>query len=148
MEEAANVADEELADMFASLLASHLSPKVRDAVHPSFAKVLSQLSPTDARLLKECRRFVSDKQYRDLGLRGSAMQVDRAAEVLQISQDEAYLSCLNLRRLGLLRHFGASVPDGHPVPAVFEDDRDHQEFRITEFGIAFCDICGCNPDGP
>lgn len=148
MEEGANVSDEQLADMFASLLASHLDPNARNAVHPSFAKVLAQLSPVDAKLLLECRRHVSDKQYRDLGLRGSPMQVDRAAQLLNISKDEAYISCLNLRRLGLLRHFGAAVPEGHPIPAVFEDDRDHQEYRITEFGIVFCDVCGCNADGP
>lgn len=143
VEDAGVVEDPKLSEMFASLLASHLDTKAEHPVHPSFTKVLAQLSPLDARLAERCRGLVSDKQYRDLGLRGSPVAVDIAAEWLGVSKDAAYLSCLNLRRLGLLRHVGASVPNGHPWPSVFEDDRDHQSFRLTEYGIAFCDACGC-----
>ena len=143
VEDAGIVEDEKLSDMFASLLASHFDSQSRNPVHPSFAKVLAQLSPLDARLVERCRGLVSDKQYRDLGLRGSPAGVEMAAEWLGVSKDDAYISCLNLRRLGLLRHVGADVPAGHPVPSVFEDDRDHQAFRLTEYGIAFCDACGC-----
>lgn len=143
VEDASAVGDEKLSDMFASLLASHLDAKSSNPVHPSFAKVLAQLSPLDARLVERCRGLVSDKEYRDLGLRGSPVAVEMAAEWLGVPKDDAYMSCLNLRRLGLVRHVGAEVPAGHPVPSVFEDDRDHQAFRLTEYGIAFCDACGC-----
>lgn len=143
VEDGSAVEDERLSDMFASLLASHLDSKSSNPVHPSFTKVLAQLSPLDARLLERCRALVSDKEYRDLGLRGSPVSVEMAADWLSVPKDDAYLSCLNLRRLGLLRHFGADVPEGHPIPPIFEDDRDHQAFRLTEYGIAFCDACGC-----
>lgn len=144
VEDAGCVENADLADMFAGLLASHLDPSTKASVHPSFTKVLVQLSPLDARLIERLRGLASDKIYRDLGLRGSPVSVKMAAEWLEGSEDEAYLCCLNLRRLGLLRHLGADVPEGHPLPGVFEDDRDNQSFRITEYGIAFCDACGCD----
>ncbi|HYX71856.1 MAG TPA: Abi-alpha family protein, partial [Nitrososphaera sp.] len=40
-----NVEDETLSDMFASLLACHLDPGQQSLVHPSYSKVLAQLSP-------------------------------------------------------------------------------------------------------
>ena len=51
LEDGGNVEDETLADMFASLLAGHLDPAQQDEVHPSYSKVLTQLSPLDAKLM-------------------------------------------------------------------------------------------------
>lgn len=133
--------DETLSDMFASLLASHLDPERQDAVHPSFPKVLSELSPLDAKILVGFRRLASAPQYRELGLRGAPMTVEMVAEQWHVSRQKAYLTCLNLERLGLLTLLGARPPENHPLPTIFEDSRDHQEFRISEFGIVFCDAC-------
>ena len=45
--------------MFASLLAAHLDPDQQKGVHPSYTKVLSQLSPLDARFIVAFRSLVS-----------------------------------------------------------------------------------------
>jgi hypothetical protein len=140
------VEDEQLSEMFASLLASHLDSKTQDQVHPSFAKVLGQLSPLDARAMIEFRKLASDKQYRSLGLRGAVLVVSRVANTLIISEDAAYLCCLNLNRLGIIQHMGFQPPSKHPIPSFFEDSASHQEYRITEYGIAFCDACHCSDD--
>lgn len=52
LDEAGNADDPQLAEMFANLLASHLDTNTQPAVHPAFAKVLGQLSPLDAHVLR------------------------------------------------------------------------------------------------
>lgn len=47
LEDGGNVEDTNLGDMFASLLASHLDPETQEKVHPSYTKVLTQLSALD-----------------------------------------------------------------------------------------------------
>ncbi len=120
LEDGGNTEDEGLADMFAALLACHLDPNAQGLVHPSYTKVLSQMSPLDARMMIEYRKTASDKQYRDLGLCGTPLTVSFAAELVGISSDEAYLSCLNLNRLGIAHHLGFRPPSEHPWPEVFD----------------------------
>lgn len=141
LDEGSKVEDQQLSDMFASLLASHLDSKTQDRVHPSFPKVLSQLSPLDARSMVEFRKLASDKQYRSLGLRGAVLTVNYLGELLEVSETSAYLSSLNLYRLGNLQHVGYDPPAKHPMPTLFEDSAPHQAYRISEYGIAFCDAC-------
>ncbi len=45
LESSGNVEDETLANMFASLLASHLNPETQDSTHLSFLKIISQITP-------------------------------------------------------------------------------------------------------
>ncbi|MEN6335474.1 MAG: Abi-alpha family protein [Phycisphaerales bacterium] len=141
LDEGSKVEDEQLSDMFASLLASHLDSKTQDRVHPSFPKVLSQLSPLDAREMVEFRKRASDKEYRSLGLRGGVLTVKMIAELLGMSEAQAYLSALNLHRLGIIQHVGYKPPAKHPMPTFFEDIAAHQEYRVSEYGIVFCDAC-------
>ena len=136
-----NVENETLSEMFASLLACHLDPEKQELIHPSYTNVLSQLSSIDAMVMLEFRKFTSYKEAWELGLRGGGLLVPHLAEAVQISVRAAYLSCLNLERLGIVQHLGFRPPDKHPFPDIFKDDMDHQEFRITEYGIAFCDAC-------
>ena len=144
LEDGGNVEDETLSDMFASLLASHLDPNTQDKVHPSFAKVLVQLSALDAKVLLAYRKFISYEGARDVGLRGPKLNVEFVVRELantNPSKKALYLSCLNLHRLGILQHFGYEAPEGHSMPELFEDSPEHQLFRITEYGISFCDAC-------
>jgi hypothetical protein len=136
-----NVEDATLADMFASLLACHLDPEQQELVHPSYTKVLAQLSPVDATLMLEFRKFVSHKGAREVGLRGGGIIVLDIAEMTKLSYRSAYLSCLNLERLGIIEHVGYIAPGNHPMPNIFEDSMEHQKFRMTEYGIAFFDAC-------
>ena len=48
LQDASNVEDETLADMFAALLANHLDSDQDERIHPSYSKVLIQLSALDA----------------------------------------------------------------------------------------------------
>lgn len=141
LEDGGNTADPDLSDMFASLLSCHLDPDASDAVHPSYTKVLAQLSPLDARAMVLYRSTASDKDYRDVGLRGGPWTCDMVAEELDVTKDAAYLSCLNLYRLGIIEISGIRVPDDHPIPNMFTTIDTHQEFRVSEYGVAFCDAC-------
>lgn len=141
LEDGGNTADPELSDMFASLLSCHLDPGSSAAVHPSYTKVLAQLSPLDARAMVLFRSTASEKDYRDVGLRGSPWTCDVVAERLDVAKDAAYLSCLNLHRLGIIELFDIRVPDDHPIPNMFTTIDIHQEFRVSEYGVAFCDAC-------
>jgi hypothetical protein len=141
LDDGSKVEDEHLADMFASLLASHLDANTQNRVHPSFSKVLAQLAPLDAQFMIEFRKLASDPQYRELGLRGGVLGVSMVSEQLSVPLNTAYLCCLNLNRLGIIQHIGYQPPQKHPLPSLFEDSVPHQEFRISEYGIAFCDAC-------
>lgn len=148
LEEGSKTSDEELSRMFSSLLAEHLDPSRSNAVHPSYAKVLAQFSPLDARAVLRFWNLASDPEYRKVGLRGGVMTSVWLAERMGIDGDAALLICLNLARLGLVEHDGTDVPDGHPLPELFEDMADHRFYRITEYGVRFCESCnrGRQPD--
>jgi hypothetical protein len=133
--------DEALAEMFASLLASHLDPKSQEKVHPSFPRVLSELSSLDAKTLTAFRSLASDRVARISGLPGPGMPTAMVANHLHVTQHVAYLSCLNLARLGLVSLLGPRPPEKHPLPGFLDSSPGHQEFRISEYGIAFCDAC-------
>lgn len=141
VEDGGNVSDESIADMFASLLASHLDPAKQDKIHPSYTKVLSQLSPLDAKTMLVFRKYISYPKAREVGLRGGGITVNSAAKELSHPIDLTYLSCLNLGRLGILEHNGYIAPNDHPIPTLFENSPESQRYRISEYGISFCDAC-------
>lgn len=141
VEDGGNTEDPDLSGMFASLLSCHLDPDSSENVHPSFTKVLAQLSPLDARTMVLYRSTASVKKYRDIGLRGSPWTCKMIAEALDVAKDAAYLSCLNLHRLGIIELFGIDVPDDHSDLGMFTGADTHHEFRVSEYGLAFCDSC-------
>lgn len=63
LQDASNVEDESLSDMFSALLANHLDSSQQERIHPSYTKVLSQLSPLDASAMLQFRRWVSYKEH-------------------------------------------------------------------------------------
>lgn len=141
LEDGSNIENETMSDMFAALLASHLDPDKQNEIHPSYTNVLSQLSPLDATVMIKFRLFASDAVYRDMGLKGSAITVSFIADQVEIHKKAAYLSCLNLERLGVLEHLGYRAPEDHMIPEIFEDSMEHQLYRISEYGVIFCDAC-------
>ncbi len=141
LEDGGNAQDPSLSDMFASLLSCHLDPAASDTVHPSYTKVLAQLSPIDARTMLYFRSRASYREARSVGLRGGVFTSGEIAQLLSISNDASYLSVLNLHRLGIIEMESIRIPEGHPVPDMFRTIGEHQEYRITEYGIAFCDAC-------
>ncbi len=60
---------------------------------------------------------------------------------LKMPMENLYLSCLNLYRFGIIEHVGFLPPENHPTPNIFENSNEHQQYRITEYGINFYDAC-------
>ena len=98
IEAAGDTADENLSDMFAGLLASHLSPHSAGKVHASYAKVVSQLAPLDAAILRDIyvsiRRDNANYRLKMLPI-GDSLQAEHA------SAEQLLLSYQNLWRLGI-----------------------------------------------
>lgn len=141
LEDGSYVEDETLTDMFSSLLAKHLDPTEQSNVHPLYTKVPAQLSPIDAKAMLVYRQYISHQEARGIGLQGSGVTMDFLAERPSISTKVALLSSLNLSRLGVIEHNDYGVPDDHPMPELFRDSFENQRYRITEYGIAFCNAC-------
>lgn len=141
LEEGSATEDEGLSDMFASLLANHLDNSKQFDIHPSFSKVLSQLSALDANVLIAYGKWVSYKAARDVGLRGGPLSIEFMAREANCSNQDTSLSSLNLARLGLIEHKGFQAPDDHSIPSIFEDSPEHQTYRIAEYGIIFLEAC-------
>lgn len=141
LEEGSITEEEHLSNMFSSLLASHLDEAMKSSVHPSFSKVLSQLSALDASVLAVYGKYKSHKEARDIGLRGGSFTVDYIAEEASGDVKGTYLSSLNLSRLGLIEHKGYETPEGHRIPSMFEDSPECQVYRVTEYGLVFLEAC-------
>src|SRR6185503_7229550 len=98
-----------LQDMFARLTAAHLDPDCQAKVHPSFARVLGQLSPLDAQILmlidtKEFKNWETDSQKpMHQRVRWSAETVIKLAkeDLGNIDAGQVRLSLENLERLGI-----------------------------------------------
>jgi hypothetical protein len=116
IEEGSNAADPELNDMFAKLLASAIDPKTKDLVHPSYAKIVAQLSPLEARIIKTIYEEITQyEQQHPKGTQGSRPGVPEGTPVYRVigamaenigkrfdvSSMEVDLSFSNLRRLGI-----------------------------------------------
>ncbi len=101
LETAGDTEDDNLSDMFAGLLASHLSKNSLNAIHPSYAKVLSQLAPHDAFLLRQLHRQLidSNKSYETAGF-----TIEAAAKTLNVSEEITLLCFQNIWRLGICSH--------------------------------------------
>lgn len=142
MEEGGNTSDEKLQDMFARLLTTHLDPQRQDVVHPSFAKILGQLSPLDAKLLCTIDEW-EKREWERLRERRAAVSeqgmFDRTKEEPwgwnEVLEDlfqkygkpaarQLMLSVENLERLGL-----AVIPEAAPF--------QWREVTITSFGARF-----------
>jgi Abortive infection alpha len=151
---------EDLADMFAGLLASAVDSQAAGSVHPAFAEMLRQMSPADAklfRMLHPARPIamdVSQTTRRDAGEIGAtAMRTARypkgsPADTL----DPSCLSLINLERLGLVDS-DAGIPK---LPPTRTPERPAQAtvvtsmnvagggwLRLTPLGVALWRACGC-----
>jgi hypothetical protein len=141
LQDASNVEDQTLSDMFAALLANHLDSDQSETTHPSYSKVLGQLSAFDAKVMLEFRRWVSYGEAREVGLRGRPTTVSDITGELKCQMRTAYLACLNLYRLGVLEDMGHKPPYNHPIPGLIEAVPEFQQYILTEYGIEFCDAC-------
>jgi len=145
IQDAGNVDDEMLSDMFANLLAGNLDPAYQDKVHPSYAKILAQMSPLDAQLLvafgprwKEHPRLLEDNQPPGPGRNEMRTETTEwLAKQIGVSPVAAYMSFRNLERLGLM---GGSMAWNMHEP-VSEQGNPYIEAHLTSFGEHFREAC-------
>lgn len=142
IEEGGGTSDQKLSGMFSSLLASHIDKEKQNHVHPSFSRVLSQLSSTDAHLLSAYKTYSSYKDARGLGLTGAGLYIDFISKECCLTFDEAYLSSLNLNRLGLIHDRGNREQEYYEGSAPYlEGSVENHKYQISEYGISFLSAC-------
>lgn len=147
LEEGSNTADENLSEWFARLLSAHLDPARQTEVHPSFAKVLGQLSHLDARILmliSEKQREVAESKYRKRVKRSTGEVIEWSKAFGPLDRQHVLLSLANLERLGLCTNEGMLYPypddvQKHPVAV------RQVGWRITNFGHRL--LSSCSPPG-
>lgn len=141
IEAASRTDDETLSGMFARLLASQLRPETnggpRLMIHPSFAQILSQMAPLDAKLLSA----VDEREHKELS--GTAPLAERfgPTETMELMADKSGglvdghamgISLQNLLRVGLLSQ-GSYLPRGFK--------RRREGYIISIFGAQFTAAC-------
>lgn len=97
--------EEEIRNMFASLIASSMNTDYNHLIHHSFVEIIKQLSPLDARILsklKEISPFVSFRNENELGEGVFINEVFFWTETFQNPKENA-ISLLNLQRQGLIK---------------------------------------------
>jgi hypothetical protein len=147
IEAGSETSDPTLSDLFAGLLASSVDPSTSHITHPAYGKVLNQLSPLDATILRSLYDGIEARQrdfnsgnkpekldeniplFRQLGF-----EVAGIAEALKKPAEEVSLSFENIRRLGI-------CDEGHDFLS-----RANKAPRIcfTDFGISFMKACTQN----
>ena len=144
IESSGDSADEDLSDMFSSLLVSAIDPKTSDNSHPSFAKVLGQLSPLDARILKSLFSFVGKIEQDvkngivipnlDLKFpvhRQCMSNMDEVAREFSLSNNQVLVIFQNLRRLGI-------CDQGLDFMNVMNRK---EVLSLTDYGYSLCSLC-------
>lgn len=160
-------AEEQLRERFAVLLARSQSPDPPSGAHPAMERIVGELSPDEARILRLLREegpqpIITVRAAPYLG-RGEETVLDHASLVADRAgchrADEAPAYLDNLTRLGLVRQLSEELP-GHEdydviasrpeVVAVVEqvtDERsqrarmDRGHVRLSDLGSLLCDIC-------
>lgn len=147
VEEAGNTDDPDLSDMFARLLASHLDPASQSKVHPAFAKVLGQLSPLDAAILK----LIDDRQRKlvesDYSIPREKMNPVRIGKAIGKSGLDIQTNLNNLDRLGLCTSITPTFADEEATGRLntWWQLVEIADWRLTNFGRSL--LSACSPPG-
>lgn len=88
------VTHDELREMFVNLIGSACNSDKKDAVHPAFSAIIKEMSPRDARLLKDIKGLDEFKEFSYLSILDKC-GCKYGSEMIKMSVD-------NLVRLGLL----------------------------------------------
>ena len=110
LEQASYTEDETLSDMFARLLAANADAERSSEVHPSFAKVLGQLSSVDARVLLIMDEIDSKETPNSRRIRSERRTTLEVLQRLKAYDESLFslfpLAMSNLYRLGFYRWDG------------------------------------------
>ena len=161
------VDEEEIANLFAELLAASMDARRKGRIHHSFVEIVKQLSPGEARVLKVLYEHtnwpvvhlqeVDSEKNIYIYILSNISNIGYEFGLDELGPVQVYLD--NLCRLGL-----AEMPKANQlyVPNLYEEiensdelspyiekvkSRGHKpifertEIRITQYGLAFCEIC-------
>ncbi len=157
---------EELREMYANLLASAMNKEVKEYVHPSFADIIKQLSPDDAKAIEVLRWFdkcplvnFKLKNQKDRGFHILVNNYCIDLEKIYGNKDKMSASLKNLQRLGIIDLRFDQFIHGDTIyekitedelflhyKNTFENDNYRLELEkgfveLTSFGKSFCNIC-------
>ena len=146
---------EELRDMFANLLVSSMNIDEKNKVHPAYVEIIKQLTPNEAKILKQLRRDqMMVFRYTIYNTPIGANYQDKfkpnrkLLEIVDCKElSDLLIIANNLRRLELL---DVEVRDAlmlSPYQKSLFNSRIGEECdtvdiaRLSDFGKAFCNIC-------
>lgn len=166
--------NEVLRDMYANLLATSMKKDTKDKAHPSFADIISQLSPDEAKTLQYFKvrstvPTISIRAERETNHSGVDM-LNNFSNIGELTGCEypanvgKYFE--NLIRLGLISAsnyshltndaFYEHLLNHKKVKELSENIKQNQDFnypkinkgyvKLTEFGKSFCDCCVSFPE--
>lgn len=127
--------DDDMADRWAALLANAADP-LADEVPPSFADVLRQLTPLEARILVRTRAVIDERKDEP----GRFAAGHGLRELLGIAEPAYDLSVENLFRLRLLRPPVIKL-EFTSTPELEYQLAGNEAVQVTGFGRAFLAAC-------
>jgi hypothetical protein len=160
---------DQLRRMGAELLARSADLKVDDETHPAYARILTELAPDEARILRMLalegpQPAVDVRSSRTLNITSELVapglnMIGAQAGCRHVPRVPAYLN--NLERLGLIWFSREPLPDPlsyqvlEAQPEVVEALKGsgrgktvRRSIHLTPFGSGFCELCfDCRPPG-
>ncbi len=103
-----------LSDMYASLLVCLLAPQKYGNIHPSFPKILYNLSSFDAHLLSSLYQGI---KYGNFDYATKCYTLEAVVELFKVKEFDVLLSFQNLWRLGICDHktLGAVIVENRQI---------------------------------
>lgn len=143
--------------MFSKLIGRSFDSSYDDAIHPSFAPMIQQLSPLDAQILfflSGSRTKLHRIKIKEIGVRTIPCNVD----LLSRSFDDLDASLNNLKRLGLISFIDNNLKANGKNIVEIKDSEYYKEFKksidgknledeflvslsFTSFGKKFIKVC-------
>lgn len=127
IEDAKNIEDDHLVELFSGLLANYLDPNSYKLVHPSYSKIISELSPLDAQIINELYHTIN----RDgLNYQKSGSGLEYTMQHFSINKEVALIAYQNLWRLNIFDRGGS-------LDIINQSDK----IFFTEFGWSMMKSC-------
>jgi len=126
LDEAGLVEDERMAKMYASLIICFSNPESFDKVHPSYPRVLGQLSKVDVQLLESMYAGIQHGGY---DFHNKGFDLNTVCKLFGLTKEQAILSFQNLWRVGVC-HKGTGL-----------DAMSENMIVFTGFGWQFLTAC-------